>query len=248
MIFFKPKTIVVDCFTDDAGIHEFYPISRVNEALPDWWKKLDSLVDIAEPSGIVVARSTLKRCDGFTSLYKRGAVLPMWSDLKIVSSDLSYSFTFAKTSHTKQDAPIEFHDRWQYGETFNSQLHMKLLSPWFLKENTGCEFMLSSMTWNNHDHWTNFTILPGVVDYRYQHATHINCFLETNKEILIEAGTPMYQIIPLTDSKVVFKNHLVDSNELEKIKQRDYRSFFGGYKKLKNIKKNSSGCPFSNHT
>ena len=61
----------------------------------------------------------------------------------------------------------------------------------------------------------DFSILSGTVSYKYQHSSHINMFinLEKDKNLIIEANSPMVHIMPLTENKVIFKNHLIDDKE-----------------------------------
>ena len=245
MFFFKKKIIVVDCLTSSVTAHDFHPIEKTSAFLPEYWKKLPAYNPVLAPTGgnMYVDRSSLKRCPGFVSLYKQGAILPMWADMQIKTTIDSYEYLAAYSIGQKG---AEHHNEWQYGNTFANYIHMKIISPWAIRQNRHCNFLMSPVIWNTVEHWSNFKILPGVVDFEHQHSSHINLFLEKNREkILISAGTPLYQIVPLTDNNVEFKTHLVDPAEINKLFARNPGTFNDNYNGTKRADlEKKSKCPF----
>ena len=85
--FFKRKKIVVDCFTDNYSINELFPIQTANNFYPDWWKNLPKTYDAMNKWGLRVSQSTMKKCPAIIDLYKTGFIMPLWSDLQILSDD-----------------------------------------------------------------------------------------------------------------------------------------------------------------
>jgi hypothetical protein len=245
MWFFKKKIIVVDCFTDEASAHDYFPIKNSKSYYPDWWKNLQSTCTQESPAG-PIDRATIKLCDGILNLYKNSAVLASWTDIQIKTNHDSYYLMMAKQAVNKNYPMFENHGRDQHSGIFDDKLHMKLYSPWYLKQNKKCNFALMPAVWHDPVNWQNFTILPGVLDFKYQHSTNINLFLERNRErIFIEAGTPLYHIVPLTDDPVEFKCHLVSTEELNKIYHSKYGSFNGAYKNAKRHEnEKEKSCPF----
>jgi len=242
--FFKRKQRTVDCFTDDPSAYEYHAITPAIEFYPEWWKKMPGQQPVPDKNGLTVDTPTIKKCIGFMNLYQKGVVLPLWSSIVIETSSNNYRYSFAK-QHFNKDLPLaDYHPEWQTGPAFDNFLHMKLGSPWFLMQNKYCEYLFQPMTWNTIDAWHQYTVLPGIMDFKYQNSTNVNLFLEKNSRINIEAGTPMYQIIPVTDDDIIFKNHLVDSNEINKIYHNRYGSYSNSYKNKKKFHESKSQCPF----
>jgi hypothetical protein len=244
MFFFKKDKIIVDCFTANQTAYEFYPIEKSNKYIPEWWKQLPVSKELPTArGGMAMEQSSIKRCSGFTNLYTRGYILPLWSDLQVSTSTNGYEYMFA---NTVVEPGIERHNEWQYGESFNDYWHMKIFSPWMLKQHNKCEFAMIPVIWNNPENWSNFTVLPGVVDFKHQHSTNINLFFEKDRpKVLISAGTPLYQIIPLTDLLVEFKIHLVDPLEIDRLNKRNAGTFLNTYNNTKKIDlKKEKTCPF----
>jgi hypothetical protein len=245
MFLFKKKPIVVDCFTYNAGIEEFFPISAASEYFPEWWKNLPKEVN-ATYTGIQHKMSSMKRCYGFIDLYKNSFIIPLWTDL-LVESDETGNFNWSASANLAETC-INTHDRSQYGPEFDNHIHMKINSPWLLTEKEGINFYFSPAFWNQIKFMNDLYITPGIVNYKHQATTHINCFIQKkHNKILLESGTPMIYLTPMTDRPVVLKTHVVSYEEYNNIftKSQYSSSFVNKYKKNKNIKdSNESKCPF----
>lgn len=237
MIFFKPKKIVVDVFTDNASVYHHHPLIKTKKSIPDWWKKLPAF-NQRPVHDMHMEEPTIKKCVGLISHFQQGYILPSWTDIQIKTTDVTYSY---KVALSFIEPALQHHEKWQYGQEFENFIHLKIVSPWFLKTKTDVNFMCVEPTWNIIDHWNNFRVLPGVVDFKYQSSINVNLFLQKNKEkIFIDAGTPLYHIIPLSDREVEMKLHLVDTKEMNKIfVETRYGTFHSSWKHVKN------NCPYS---
>jgi len=242
--FIKRSKVVIDCFTDNLNAAEYFPIKESNNFYPEWWKNLDKTHIVAESSGIEIPKSTMKSCDGLIALYQQGFMLPLWSDLIVETQGNGFRYTFAdELGH------IGSHDYEQMSTEFISYIHFKIHSPWFIKENKGVQFLFTQPSYNQVKTLCDWHILPGVIDFKYQHATNINFIAPRGKRIQLTAGHPLAQLIPLTDKEIELRNHLIDPSNIEnlKIKNNFYPFFRGSYKKLKKIidQKEKSKCPFT---
>lgn len=230
-IFLKKSKIVVDCFTTNAAIHEFYPIESAKQFMPGWWKRMSPTVMRTSNVGISYPEGTLKRCDGFLDLFQQGFILPLWSDVIIettANGNYKYQFPAAGTP------PIVNHTRDQMSPDFNHLMHLKLISPWVIEEKTGVKFHLTQPTWTMLDHVQHMTILPGVVNYKNQVATHVNMFVPIqDRRFELEAGQPLAQIVPISDKKVEVRNHLITDSEFEQrmVRTGFQTKWFGNYKR-----------------
>ena len=234
--FFKRPKINVDCFITDEHILKYSPIEKANKFIPKWWKKIPSVNNTADHS-----EPTIKGCSGIIEQYKRGLIIPMWSDLSIIMTDQSYSWKFSdgiSNAEVHSNGLDSFLNPKEYA-------HLKLISPWFLNTKEDIFWTCLDPFWNNTNK-TNYITVPGTVSYKYQHATHINLMMPVNnRHFNIEHGHPVYHLLPLTEKEIQIKHQLVTEKELNKYKVRNI-TFFNTYYKRLSIDKNKekSKCPF----
>lgn len=243
--FHRKSKVVVDCFATDAAILEYVPIVKAIKTVPDWWKSLPSQ-ESEEHSVNRLSEMNMKRCEGFIQLYKRGFVIEAWGDFNFtVTPERKYIYNISNG-----DSPTE-HARKQYGKAFENYEHAKLISPWLFKCEKNHYFHFGPMTWALEKY--DFTILPGVCDYHYQHATNINVMIpikEKEYSFIIPAGTPLVHIIPLNDSyDYQIKNHQIGEKEYSDLISKPSKSYSGyrGIRKLtiRTENRKKSKCPFS---
>jgi len=243
MFFFKKKKIVVDCFTYDNSVYEYYPIVKSIKTTPKWWNELPNKVTRQSSNGINLPGPTMKMCNGFLDLHKKTYTLPLWSDLAIkTEQDGSWKYQFSL--HTGVN--IESHNRNQFGNEFDDLIHLKITPPWLFREKTGVQFYFGDPFWSRIKKLNMWYIPPGIIDYKYHGTTNVNMFLnKVDQEFIIEAGQPLGFILPLSDHDVEIKNQLVSPLEFEKMQalQRP-SSFINPLKKHKKIIDSKSKCPF----
>ena len=108
--------------------------------------------------------------------------------------------------------------------------------------------MWTSAFYNQLAELSAYHILPGIMDFKYNHGTNVNMFFpKVDNKILFKAGTPLAHIIPMSENKVEIKTHVVTEAEMEKIEPASYVStFINKYDINKKIlKAKEKGCPFA---
>lgn len=247
-IFNRKKKVVVDCFTYNLPAFEFVPIVKANQALPVWWKTLPNLskVKTLEDADRVQTddpdNHNMKRCYGLLELYKRGAMIRNWSDIVIENNGDQYDYVYSN------GIKPTFHPKSQYNNAFKNFNHIKLSSPWFLREKTGIPFLQMGACWNNDD--VELYFLNGVMTYDVHAATAINVMMPVRDKpytIQLEIGRPLSHLIPLRDDlDVEFKCHYTTQEECFKMDLLPRASLGSSYSLLKLIKNNKeqSKCPF----
>lgn len=244
--FHRTSKIYLDCFTHKNHVLEMTPIISASKAVPDWWKKLDKgkLTYNWEVAQSPRNTLTMKSCYGFLELYKRGVVIENWCDFRLRIMDHGFQYMYSDSP------PPEEHSRHQIGEGFRNYHHLKLSSPWIFKEKTGVKFHFGPAQWSLEDY--DFRVVPGVVDYRVNGYTNVNIMIpKVEKDQIVEYGIPVGQplvhIIPLSDKKIVVKNHLISKTEYDNM-FRHSASLFDGWKSVKRMldrNDNRKGkCPF----
>lgn len=241
MFFFKKSKITVDAFTNSSAVLDFFPIAKSSNFLPKWYKSLPNFYSSKIGHDIDINLPTMKSCDGFRSLYSKGFIIPLWADL-ILKTYKNNSWEYQSSDKI---LTVTSHDSDQFGSEFNEFQHIKIMSPWILKEKSNVKFLLSNPVFNTLSKYKDVNILPGILDFTFQNNSHVNIFIQKNQQIKLDAGTPIAQFIPLTDRKIDLKLHLLDDQEYSKLHDHtNYGlSFMNRYKKKK-LFKNAKKCPF----
>lgn len=233
--FGSSKPVVVDCYTADQSVFEYSKIDRAVNFYPDWWREIPKDVDWL----------TMKGCAGFLDQYKKSFVMPMWSDFNVkLNEDNTFTWRFpndemsSATWHEPIEYPNWIHDKSQ---------HIKLMSPWLLHCDEEVYFQILPVQFSKNRlfEWQSVT---GVVEYKHQHSTNVNLFLNGNQcsDFSIAFGEPLIFLVPLTERKVVFKYHLVSSEEIKRkqsIFAKVAKNKYLSSKKLKTAQ--TAACPFS---
>ena len=241
MFSFLKKPITLNCYTNRADVFNFAPIKKAGFYIPQWWKDLPAQhFDNGHLFG------TMKGCPGFTDLYSKGFIMPLWSDVQITVGAKNtghYHYQFSD-----KISVISTHPQVQRGSAFLEQdyQHLKLESPWLFSCDENVSFLQIGAIWDDHTPET-MSVLHGVQNFKYQYSTHINTIWrrkETPEISMLNFGQPITHFIPLTERKVVFKLHLVSDTTIKNLRSISTRvSFVGKYKNTKKMLK-VNGCPF----
>lgn len=227
-IFSKKSKITIDCFTINQDIIDLFPVTLAADFIPSWYKDLSATIMHKR-----LPHPTMKTCPGVTDLFTKGIVIPLWADLNLklehdVVKDLIHPDLIHR--HTSQ----------QWGNNFDKWTHIKIISPWQFKEKTGCKFLFTNGFWWQQRN--ELQVLNGMVNYKYQHTTNINCFVNKSvfpNQFTIPAGQPIVHIIPLTDKRINIKHHAVSDEEWGKIGIHVFSVVANYYKRKHLLEKNS---------
>jgi hypothetical protein len=240
MFLFKKKKLILECFTRIPRIAEI-GIPRASAFIPEWWKAVPKALNLPNPQGMVMPTHTMKTCAGFIDLYQQGNIQPLWSELIIEVNEKSYTWQFADNF----SPPIIEHPKNQYATehfNFNNWRHAKFESPWLVKCNKDVKFLGFEPSYNHLLNDYGLKMLPGVVDFKYQHGLNVNVFIPAIiRRIKLDYCYPMYQWICLdSDYDVEWKPIVVDEIEYRKVEySSNHRPYFiGTFKKARK-------CPFS---
>lgn len=246
--FHRTPEIHIDCFTCDKDVYINTPIVRASKTFPEWFKELPKeenkfLIDDKTGNHFIKNEVNLKSCQAFLELYKRGIVLESWCDIRM---EMDVNNLIPHYWWSGREKTIDFHPKKQLGNGFPNHHHMKLFSPWILEEKTGVKFMWIGTEWSLDKF--NFKILPGVISFDTNMATNVNIMYPyETKEFFIPIGNPLVQIIPLSENKFKFKNHLITREEYRKKKIDSNGVSFYGWKKVLELRernKKRGTCPF----
>lgn len=245
MFWKRKKELVLNCYTNRADVYNFFPVVEAKRKVPEWFKKIPTPV-FKHLEDYSLELVNLKQCVGFLDYYKKGFILPLWSDLVLnigAKNTLDYRWQYSDRTSS-----IEEHHPKQTNNHFDPLLyqHLKLISPWLFSCDEDISFLAVEPGWQ-FDMLGNARVLSGVIGFKYQTSANINIFFpreEKETEVLLAAGMPLYHLIPLTERKITIKTHLVSDEHFNRISQINATiKFMRHYEKREKLL-STSGCPF----
>lgn len=246
MSWFKKKdTIVLNCYTYRPDLYYNYPITKSNKFFPEWFKQLDSKGSFNMET--LEFTSTMKGCVGMVNTFSKGVMIPLWSDIAFLSAGKDSGLEEYKWRFADGMSEAEWHPQEQRGSYLptSDYCHMKIVSPWAFDCEEDIEWLWQQPVWNQ-DNPEQAITLPGVVNYKNISDTNINLMVPrtANENFKVfTAGSPLVQIIPLTERKLEVKCHLVSKTEWQTIMlaKSPHSKFF---KSQTENRKNPLRCPF----
>jgi len=241
LFFFKKPEVHIDCFSYMDHAYEFAPIDYAHKFYPDWWKKLPNEEYV---SGNFHPTPTMKTCRGLIDNYRNSLMIPMWSDFILnYVNPTTHQWIFSDRKSDVESHP--YHQRKGFLENY---LNLKLIVPWAFKTKE-LIYWSYSKAFYNFEHPDEFLILPGVVEFKYQHGANTNLGIKClphPKEYRINHGQPLVQLTPHTEKKIKFKNHLVTVQEFQRIQVSSAPcTFTRRYTNNRRImEEKESKCPF----
>jgi len=246
--FMKPSTLNVDCFTIRPDVYEYFPISKSAEYYPEWWKKLpkdsNKNIDSSKLTSDYTAcpEPTMRTCTGLIDFFANGLTIPLWSDFYLqINDDGGFNWQFADGQST-----IQYHylDQVAPGFTNNKWIALMLGSPWIIKAKS--KFCYMEDTWNNVDKFCDIKVTSGVLDFSYMPFTNAQILFRNipNKRYILDADTPLINLVPMSDKKLKLHRHLVSIEEWMKLRI-ETNFFINSAKKIQKIKEKRQKCPFS---
>ena len=231
MFWGKTKPITLNCYTYRSDVFNYFPIAEASKYLPEWVKTLKK--PSKHPAGNV---DTLKSCPAFIGYFSAGFILPLWSDIFLeVGQEGSTSYRW---QYADQQSEMGFHSQEQIGSNFPAEKyqHFKLASPWVFSCDEDIDFLFAEPSCQFDKIAETVKIVDGIINFKWSAPTNINMFIkrkEADQEILLEAGTPMIHLFPLTGRKVVIKTHLVPRETYESVARKSGLTSFFARKKRK---------------
>jgi len=199
----------MDCYTHSTYAYNHAKISFGKDYIPDWWKNTPQKCPVS-------GKSTIKNCRAFSEYHNSGIVVPLWGELEIEISSIKEN-TY-KWEFSNKDIDVQQHltDQWD-GFSQGKRHNFKLISPWAIKMREAIRFSYSQPIWSQKEFFEHFTILPGVLEFKYQSSVELNYIVCPKKEKVvfrIPALTPMVMMHPMTERKIQIRHHLMNKEDL----------------------------------
>lgn len=231
-------------FSSMPGLADAYPIKPAKDFKFKWVESLKSDYKEFLNSSLKGQGTHLRRCPGIFEILEHGYIIPMPWDLKIRTSKNSpQSFEWEVASRNIIDSfegnIASAHDvvgRHLPNRSDSFPLILKIDTPWSIAATPGLKFLVIPIPYPDS---YEFESTHGILDP--SKGTHLNLQIRwnvTNGEYMIKAGTPMVQLIPITESNcnlIVRDANAHDKKWLEKRKFLHSHSFISNKPILKKV-------------
>jgi hypothetical protein len=203
-MFFKKKKPFTRFVNLLPGVEAAYPVLKAHEYSPDWLRK--AAVDYrerAEQAGISNIVGGANRCPGLLNYFKQGFIITAPMDFTITTYENSQ-----KGFNWQTPGPAGFENKPYIGQHPPDQLAkfmpmredtlptlVKVCTFWKMNSSPDIVFLQLPIAYPDHN---NFTAVHGFIDCEYYAEVNVQLFWhKLNQITLIEAGTPLCQLIPI---------------------------------------------------
>jgi len=210
MFLFKKSKLVLDLIISEENIQTYnlFPAIETRRIIPSWFKTCPK-------SGFnwfkFEPETTVRGCSGIINYINSGFVTPLWSDVNIRTSPEKIEW------YSSKGDPNFF----QYHETliqspgfYNNQFIINAINPWKIKKRKQNIKIMSVAAQYHHTKSLPHPPMQGIVDTKMnKDLNFFMAFSKTNATYELKAGDIFMQYIPLSDKKLVIKNHIVSKQE-----------------------------------
>lgn len=202
------------------GVAEQYPVQRASKVLPDWWKQATkSYSNVQHPYG----STHIARCYGISDLLTTGFVVQLWHSVQIEHTregDVQWSvpdnLVGAMQNRGYNIPAIDVLAK--SAKMFPQHPHraspvLKFNIPWRVVPPKGVKLLYIPLQYHPNI-WYEASM--GILDCEKNNDLNVNGFvtLPKGQKTILDAGTPIAQIIPLTEKRL--KPIIRYMNETEK--------------------------------
>ena len=199
--------------------------------MPTWTQSCPRSSSHKDP----LSTQTLTKCMGLHTYFQKGFVLPMWSDVSITIGPRGTSeYTY---QYADQKSCIHAHSPDQMNNYYPADEYqlLKFISPWCIVPSESVDCLYSQPQWNSKE-YEDLHVLGGVVDPFYMPEINVNAVIkrgDDEKNLLLKFGASLMHIMPITERKVILRNHLVSSEDYYNLKHTMYgQTFYSLYSRV----------------
>lgn len=207
----KDEPIILDCYTHSSYAYDHAKINHARHHIPDWWKKTKHMCN---------SQPTIKVCSAIKEHYLKGIVVPLWGELEItlypLTDDTTPTYEW-RSSNLDFDTQGSHSTEQFFGFAGKDGVNLKITAPWVIKSKELIHFTYTQPVWSQPDMVDDLTLLPGVLEFKNQHAIELNYFFrqrETKRKVNIHPLTPMVIMHPMSERPIKFKHHYIEDKNV----------------------------------
>ena len=190
----KPK---IHWWSVIEGLEKVTPIVPAKEYVPDWWKKVERMIDNKLDN-----KGTVRNCPSFPEYITQGFVVPLWCDLHLEVHHDSWKWKSPEKLFTFNNHPGEqFRDWLPKHVQDNTSMVLKPNCPWRVKTPPGWSVWQLPMIYHYNP---VFETLPGIIWSDIHHEINQQMLIKQYGEFFIPRGTPLAMYVPYERNKYTY--------------------------------------------
>lgn len=202
---------MIEFFSTIQGVAETFPIVLAKEKMPSWVYQARE-----EYKADDKRKSTLMRCPGIMDILTTGYIVVSPYDMEIQVDENNVTTFINPTIEDLLGKPPA---QTQMGDSIGRHLPkrpwsnkniLKINTPWHIKSN--CKFMMIPLPYTDD---FGFEACTGILDPSVSSEINVQGYINGHGIMEIKAGTPLCQLVPITESK-----HDIDVRDMN---ERDKR-------------------------
>jgi hypothetical protein len=209
-----------------------YQPAPSNKFLPEWYKNAQSYLNDEKKPSVSSPFVTIKKCIPVFDAITAGYMIVLNRDMYIQQlEDGPYFHWRSEDKEEKEDVLTEHHEFQVQGHPDNNLgYQLKIENPWLIKTEPGYSCMILPPLHRDN----KIVILPGVVDTdKYYQKINLPFNLKSKDfEGMIEAGTPIAQVIPFKRESFVMSVVPLDSKQKLSNQRAVASKLFDAYKNI----------------
>ena len=228
-MFFKKKKIKFYCELPE--VKEKYPIIEAKKYNFEWFKKsAQHFKETVREKANYEQITGIARCPGVIPVMNEGFIFRSWFDLTIKPGDYQIRFEFFLPQGLMSYLKDKNYDKrlisWFSGEENSHKINVpahqmksliKITLPWVVSIPKGWKLLFMPIPYPDT---TDFESVHGILEEGDFYQINAIIKINSDKEFKIAAGTPLFQILPIEESKSNIE--ILDYNR--EIKQKEINS------------------------
>ena len=234
---YSSNKIVLEFYTNQQYVMDQCQPMLAKNFIPEWWKSLPSSRSETNlhTEGSPVPISSMKQCAAINDILREGVIVPSWCELHLSCDPYGVLDQRVFPEHTA----LLPHDEQDWNFHKPNYSHVKIGSPWLVKEETGVKWVWTTPDWHQKDPLAYWGV-PGIIEYKHQHAMLNNLMIPFKGKVKINTGDPWLQLVPMSDKPIEVKCQLVSDEEMNRLNTTNI-SAVGSYGKSIRNKKRQEG-------
>tara|TARA_X000000368_G_C22983714_1_gene691120 strand:+ start:225 stop:974 length:750 start_codon:yes stop_codon:yes gene_type:complete len=211
MNFFKKDNEII-FFHNEPSITDLFPIVESKELKLNWPNKLrqDLKNRVKKDTELDMYYNHVSRCPGIFDLFKYGYVVSLHKDIMIRPRGHGFEWETVKQEHLPNHFSIQVQDK-DTGTNlipkppWASDFIIKINTGWHVVVPKGLKFIMLPIAYPDS---FEFTSTIGILDPSIATDINFQMFWNEKEDTIIKAGTPLGQLIPLSDKtfKMIQRN------------------------------------------
>lgn len=221
-------TTKIQFFSSVPGLAETFPIKPAKEVIPKW-------VHAARTDYLKQKDKReihIFKCPGIFELFGAGYIIPAWHDFEIECNEVGFRVTVPDGSlndllgkETLQSQHADGVAKFLPTRPWSVASILKINTPWHVMAPKGVKFLMIPLPYTDD---FKFESCSGILDPGISSELNIQGYWnEKSGKHIIKAGTPLAQLIPITEKNYDFI--VRDKNDRDDLwlTKRKYLNFFG---------------------